>query len=305
MISSNWKKNIIKDNSNIKRLDNSEIYSYGYAQNKGTQFHENMPKGAALREFKDIHHHLSYWETPFYKKALDKFLDGWDNLENKTAIDIGCGDGRFTEYLIEKGFGKVIAIDAHLKPLESLLHYAKEKNYEDRLMIIHCSADNIPVIDGEVDLALAIGVFYYSNDKYEDCLSEVRRILKPSATLINSEPDLEGAVYKSIFFEELEDMIENYKNRLFKEEKGKTEFKFRLFEREELKKLLNKNGFSVVDFHGLSLLPSILRIKMVREEFSKNEIIAQEEKIKEVFDYFDNKGSLFKHVIWKSTKSSL
>ena len=108
--------------------------------------------------------------------------------------------------------------------------------------------------------------------------------------------------FKSIFFEEINDVLENSEERIFKEEKGKTDFKFRLFTKEELKRLLSRNGFEVLDFHGLSLLPSILRIKMVRGEFSKEEIEDNEDGLRKVFDYFDQYGSLFKHIIWKSRK---
>jgi hypothetical protein len=133
-------------------------------------------------------------------------------------------------------------------------------------------------------------------------LQEANRVLKKGSVLINSEPDLEGAIYKSIFFEDIDDIIDNFQFKKFKEEKGETKFKFRLFSREEIKTLLKQAGFKTTAYHGLSLLPSILRIKMVREEFSADEISARENEIRTIFDYFNQNGSLFKHIIWKSIK---
>lgn len=280
------------------------IWSRGVKASLATKFHERMPKGAALREYQDVEFHLAYWETPYYKSVLDQFLSDSSIDHDKIAIDIGCGDGRFTQYLLmEKGFTKVIATDSHLLPLKSLARFAEDNGLAEKLIIIHCSADSIPVASSSINLAMAIGVFYYLNDRFEDCLCEAHRILEDKAVLINSEPDLEGAVYKSMIFEGMGDAIENLVQKIFKEEKGETNYKFRLFEREELKSILSQHGFTVVASHGLSLLPSILRIKMVRGEFSNQEIREKEGQLMQLFDYFNKKGNLFKHIIWKSKKT--
>lgn len=261
-----------------------------------------MPKGAALRDLKDVHLHLAYWETPYYKKAIANFLDGVQNRAECIALDVGCGDGRFTELLVELGFQKIVATDIHLTPLISLRNYAEKHGFSDKLILIQCSADKIPIQDGVAGVILAIGVYYYLNDRFENCLQEAYRILQPNGTLINSEPDLEGAVYKSLFFEEVDDALENLKVRKFKEEKGHTDFKFRLFDQEEMKQMLTRNGFLNVDQHGLSLLPSILRIKMVRGEFPEETIHQHRNEIRRLFDCFDEMGRLYKHIIWKSFK---
>jgi ubiquinone/menaquinone biosynthesis C-methylase UbiE len=268
----------------------------------GTTFHEKMPRGAALRELSKKALHLAYWETPYYEKAITGFLGDIADPSKCTAVDIGCGDGRFTELLLRLGFARVIATDAHLVPLQSLQQFAKSTGQTDRLLLIQCGADQLPLRAGSVDAALAIGVFYYLNGKYEKCLKEVHRVLRPGGTLVNSEPDLEGAVYKSLFFEEVEDALENFREKKFKEEKGRTDFKFRLFSQQEMQQILAQHGFRVVDQHGLSLLPSILRIKMVRGEIPEEVVMKNEKEIRQLFDHFDREGKLAKHIIWKSLK---
>ena len=120
--------------------------------------------------------------------------------------------------------------------------------------------------------------------------------------LINSEPDLEGAVYKSFIFEDPHDAIENLQLHRFKEEKGATDFKFKLFSREEFPALLERNGFNLIAHHGLSLLPSIIRIKMVRGEIDADELERNEQTMRQLLDYFDDHRQLHKHIIWKSSK---
>ena len=58
-------------------------------------------KGAALRELKEQHLHLSYWETPYYASAIKKFVKSVVEVPGIVALDVGCGDGRFTELLLE------------------------------------------------------------------------------------------------------------------------------------------------------------------------------------------------------------
>lgn len=291
-----WKKEAIADAD----WTGEGIYRGRVEEDVATRFHEKMPKGAALRDLKDVHLHLAYWETPYYKKAISRFLDETPPAHDAIVMDIGCGDGRFTEFLIELGYQRIIATDAHLTPLLSLQDYARRKGFSDRILIIHCDADSIPVRAGVAAAILAIGVYYYLNDRYEKCLLEAHRLLQKGGILINSEPDLEGAVYKSFIFEEPKDAIENLQQQRFKEEKGNTDFKFKLFSRKEFPALLKKNGFSLIAYHGLSLLPSIIRIKMVRGEFDAEELAEQEQGVRQVLDYFDEHGQLHKHIIWKS-----
>lgn len=291
-----WKNELLGDAD----WSGEGIYRNQVQEGPGTRFHEKMPKGAALRSLKDVHLHLSYWETPYYRKAITRFLAEVTPDHNAVVMDIGCGDGRFTELLVELGYQRIIATDAHLTPLLSLQDYAQRKGFADRLLIIHCDADAVPVRAGIATAILAIGVYYYLNERYEQCLQEARRLLQKGGVLINSEPDLEGAVYKSFIFEEPQDAIENLQLHRFKEEKGTTDFKFKLFSREEFPALLERNGFNLTAHHGLSLLPSIIRIKMVRGELNADDLVRQEQSVRQVLDYFDDHGQLHKHIIWRS-----
>lgn len=297
-IKSSWKQEVLDDD----KWSGEGIYRNPVKEDLGTRFHQKMPKGAALRELTDTRLHLAFWETPYYRKAITRFLEKVPRNPDTIIIDIGCGDGRFTQLLVELGYQRIIATDAHLTPLLSLQHYADQEGFVDRLLIIHCDADDIPVRSGCAAAILAIGVYYYLNDRYERCLQEAHRLLQDCGVLINSEPDLEGAVYKSLIFEEPRDAIENLQEHRFKEEKGHTDFKFQLFSRQDYPSLLESNGFRLTDQHGLSLLPSIIRIKMVRGDFNPDDLERQEQDLRQLLDYFDEHGQLHKHVIWRSVR---
>lgn len=297
---SNWKIELLMKGTNLIK-ENSSIFSGKVPNTLALQFHKKMPNGAALREFEKKHLHLSYWETPYYNQAIERFLKGID-VEHAIIADIGCGDGRFTELLIRLGFKKIIATDIDLKPIESLEQHLIETGSLDKVLLINTGVENLPLKENICDAVLSIGVLYYLNENYTKGLSEINRIMKKESVLINSEPDLEGALYKSIFFESMEDVLQNYFERYFKEEKGETPYKFRLFTEEEITKILSENGFVIEDKHGLSLFPSIVRIMMVREQIKQEYLVNNEDKIKIIMNYLNENGKLNKHIIWKSKK---
>ncbi len=287
---------------NFGWADESRKIIKGYVpETVALKFHKKMPKGAALRQLQHQHLHLAYWETKYYKEAISKFLS-LPVSKNNIVADIGCGDGRFTEYLIDKGYHQIIATDIDIKPLINLADFLSETGDREKVILIHSGVEKLPLKDNILDAALCIGVLYYLNEDYETGLQEVLRLLKKGGLLINSEPDLEGAIYKSIFFESIDDVYENFFCKKFKEEKGDTPYKFRLFSEEELVDILTKNGQSVVDKVGLSLLPSIVRIMMVRGILDKASLEESEYKMQHIMDYMNEFGKLSKHIIWKSIK---
>jgi len=202
----NWQKQILKKNYKF----GDELVSNENIQNTlSLEFHKKMPKGAALREFQYKHLHLSYWETKYYKDIIRRFLK---DVSPETSIvgDFGCGDGRFTEFLLDLGFKKIVATDIDQKPLQSLYLHLEKRGDLDKVLLINTAVEDLPIKKGAIDIALAIGVFYYLNEQFEQGLKEVSRVLKNKGILINSEPDLDGALFKSLIFEDVDDLLENF-----------------------------------------------------------------------------------------------
>lgn len=68
-----WKSifinNLEKNNYKLVNENIVPIWSKDITDSLAISFHKNMPKGAALRELRHTHLHLSYWETPYCKKS--------------------------------------------------------------------------------------------------------------------------------------------------------------------------------------------------------------------------------------------
>ncbi|MGH7900111.1 MAG: class I SAM-dependent methyltransferase [Thermodesulfobacteriota bacterium] len=96
------------------------------------------------------------------KKAfLDKILPVLiKSYEFKTAIDVGCGFGYFTKYLIDLGL-EVTAIDARPENLAE----ASRRNPDAKLEIRNIEDPSI-IQSGAYDLTLALGLLYHLENPF-------------------------------------------------------------------------------------------------------------------------------------------
>jgi len=283
------------------KIDDLGVVTMEVGMGNGLQFHLLMDQGVVLRELQYKHLHLAYWETPYYKETIASFLKGIAP-KGLTVMDVGCGDGRFTEQLIDLGFDRIVATDIDVRPLRELAKHAEIHGFRDKLLLIQCSADSIPIKQNSIDVALSIGVLYYLIDRFEAGLQHVANLVTPGGIVIDSEPDLEGALLKALLFEDLSDYIRVFQEHTFNETCKGDKTRFRLFSPDELHSHYRAAGFDVLDRHGLSIFPSIFRIAMVRGEISEDRLAEKEKEIKEIFDYLNRTGGIYKHIIWKLQK---
>lgn len=97
----------------------------------------------------------NFWDEKFASRS-DKplspeksLVDNIEYLKDGSVLDIACGDGRNSLFLLEKGF-KVTGVDFSSKALERLKRFASRENYTVKTMKIDLS---------ELDALSNIGVF--------------------------------------------------------------------------------------------------------------------------------------------------
>ena len=126
-----------------------------------------------------------FWEEKstgqdFRSRPLSTYItEQIDNIdiENRKCIDIGCGGGRYSKYLKNKG-AVVLALDK----------YPEMFDHSSNINFIEASMDHIPVVNDSYDLAISIGVIHNSTSKseYISSLKEIFRILKKDGYAIIS-----------------------------------------------------------------------------------------------------------------------
>jgi SAM-dependent methyltransferase len=115
--------------------------------------------------------HDSFWA---YRNSLIDFIGRGEG----EALDVGCGEGRVSRILRERGY-RVTATD----PVEQFVSVAKQTNSADRYEV--ATAAHLPFKDGSFDLAVAYNVLMDIED-VPTALREIRRVLRPSGMLLIS-----------------------------------------------------------------------------------------------------------------------
>ncbi len=123
-------------------------------------------------------------------------------LENdKVVLEIGCGNGHGTK-LIKKYFQpkKIVAIDLDPK----MIKIAKKNNTDPSILFTVGDVANLASIpDKSFDAVFDFGIIHHIPN-WQDCLSELKRVLKPEGKLILEDLSIEtftqgiGNIYRMI-----------------------------------------------------------------------------------------------------------
>ena len=108
--------------------------------------------------------------------------------QNKTVLDIACGEGYGSKLLSAKA-SKVYGVDIDPVAVQNATNKYKAPN----LSFIQGSADKIPLADSSVDTVVSFETIEH-HDKHEEMLKEIKRVLKPDGILIMSSPEKTGDV---------------------------------------------------------------------------------------------------------------
>ncbi|MCX8074197.1 MAG: class I SAM-dependent methyltransferase [Clostridia bacterium] len=112
---------------------------------------------------------------------LDKYSLIFDKIKKGKAIDLGCGLGQYTEYLINKGFD-VVSCDISSKVLSEL----KEKIPNAKILEIDMSK-SLPFESKSLSLVFAnLSIHYFDTKTTENLIKEIKRILKDDGYFVGS-----------------------------------------------------------------------------------------------------------------------
>lgn len=146
-----------------------------------------------------------YWNSRFKTKKRDEIItDDWLEMFSKEIngcntliIDLGCGGGNNTLYLINKG-KKVIPCDFS----DSAIHQVKMNFPEITRAEQFDMLNGMPFSDEFTDIVVAdLCLHYFTTEETFRILNEIKRILKPGGFLfarVNSVNDVNHGAGKGI-----------------------------------------------------------------------------------------------------------
>lgn len=155
-------------------------------------------------------------EKPDYDLWLNKYDDILNESKDLPIIDLGCGWGADTLFLIEKGY-KVIACDFSkeaVKRVKKFIPSAKVMQFD--------MLDGLPFKDKETKIVISdLSLHYFSLIDTKRIISEIRRVLVENGVLIcrvNSVNDINYGAGQGIQIEENFYYIDGVYKRFFDEQ---------------------------------------------------------------------------------------
>lgn len=134
------------------------------------------------------HNNISYWNSfyksinnlePIYDLWLDKYTNILEKSRNKEIIDLGCGSGNDTRYLLERNY-KVVACDYSNEALKIISkYYSNVKTLEINL------ENRLPFNDDCAKVIIAdLSLHYFDDTTTRKILLELKRVLSKDGYLI-------------------------------------------------------------------------------------------------------------------------
>lgn len=151
---------------------------------------------------------IDYWSNTIKDQKEDFLKDIWmekysdiiKNQENKTAIDLGCGIGQDTEYLINQGFN-VISCDISEVALKKLKERIPNSNTKQLDV-----TEKLPFEDDSIGIVNAnLSLHYFDWKTTQNIFKEINRVLAPNGLLIGRMNSDKNETYTKESTEKIEE----------------------------------------------------------------------------------------------------
>jgi ubiquinone/menaquinone biosynthesis C-methylase UbiE len=241
----------------IGEIDQGILRFYIARQSPAVQYYRAMG-GAHFHDRSTIPFAMTALDTPVYHEYFREFLpDSRDAL----VVDVGGGDGRHALALLQKGFKRVVVIDAVAAALSRFRAriLAESPQWLDRLVLIEGDVREMPLTSGSVDWVMAIESLYYLNEEYERGLAECYRVMRPRTRLLLAERSYEGALLtRLLYYGGVKAMLDTVETQEMWDGEGHLRVRTRCFTREELEALIATQGFKIIKWGGISAFSLLL-----------------------------------------------
>jgi|GEM_PF-4832385 len=218
----------------------------------------------AEKQFFEVHDKLGkkYLQVMFKNSKWSKYIDLTEKqsvkkslkivknkVTNEIVLDMGVGPGRWSRWLIDEGFGKVVGLDISSNMVKESTNYIKN----DRFVGVVGNIDNLPFLNSYFDKIICFRTFKYSQRPLQ-CLREARRVLKKDGIFLlevsnNSLQNIFLKLFSKIYLYFFPNTKTNSRIRYFSE----TEF----YSKERVITLAKKANLKNTNNFYLFVLPSV------------------------------------------------
>ena len=137
--------------------------------------------------------------VPVYDLWLDEYKDILGQNKDKEILDLGCGIGADTLYLLERGYN-VLSCDFSTEALKSI-----QDNIPNSKTLYLDMMKKFPIEDNTYSLIIAdLSLHYFDNETTIHIMREIKRILKSNGILLSRVASVNDFNFGAGLGEELE-----------------------------------------------------------------------------------------------------
>ena len=159
---------------------------------------------------------------PIYDLWLDDYSKDLEKFNESKFLDLGCGIGADTQYLIERGY-KVISVDYSKEAINNI--NLNIKGGEGKILDMN---EKFTFDDNSFYLIIAdISLHYFNEEKTKHIMNEIKRILKKNGILLARVSSINDKYYGAGSGDEIEERFYDhgsYSQRYFNEDDLKKYF---------------------------------------------------------------------------------
>lgn len=125
-------------------------------------------------------------QTPerIYDDHIARYKFASQYVVNKKVLDVACGTGYGSKYLLSQGAKEVVGVDIS----DEAIKYARQHYTDDKLIFLKADATNLSFPESFFDVVVSFETIEHL-ENYQKYLSEINRILKTDGILLISSPN--------------------------------------------------------------------------------------------------------------------
>ncbi len=246
-----WHEAILQNSKEAFQWRNGILIDTRLCQSEDTVWRDSAFKTRSKKL-----HTTSWCEQQLGEFELNAALATADINSEEVVMDLGCGDGRYVNYFLKRGYTRIVALNYELEPLIQLANNLTPDEKE-RVLLVCADIFDHPLKLGKAAFVLAWGLMTSTSD-FHRSLNKCVELLIDSGWLFNAEPLLEQALLYALVKGDLEEFQRTLTTKTRPRMWDERDKRYRVLTSQELAAAMILPELKIIQSGGINTLPSLV-----------------------------------------------